>query len=242
MPKRKGYAKGFSKMQSRRLPTYKVYRRGAIQKKIFLPGRDRTSGFYGRYVGSHAEKKFFDTDVNDAVVTAAMDIHQLCIIPEGNGESDRIGRKINVKSIHIKGILRMAAATGATSTSDQVICMLIQDTQTNGTEFSAVNLLDTDEFKSFRNLANSQRFVTLFKKVYNIGVSGAAASGAAFVFGEAMRGINVNKYCDIPIEYDNSATSGVITSVRSNNLYWVTQSSDGVCGITANARIRYTDR
>ncbi len=119
--------------------------------------------------------------------------------------------------------------------------MVVQDTQTNGAAFLAADLIDVDTFKSFRNLSNSQRFKVLYKRVYNLKVSGAAPSGAALVFGEDVRDINVNISCNVPIEYDNSATSGVITSVRTNNLYWVTQSSTSSTAIVANARLRYTD-
>lgn len=202
----------------------------------------RTGGFYGRYSGAAAEKKFFDTNINDTDVAATMTINNLTIVPEGNGESDRIGRKICVKKIHIKGVLKLDPATAAASTADYVICQIVQDTQTNGAAFVATDLIETDEFKQFRNLANSTRFKVLWKKVYTLRASGAAPSGAALVFGEDVRSLNANVNCSVDIEYDNSATTGAIGTVRTNNLYWVTQSSDGTCGITANARIRYTDR
>lgn len=216
-------------------------RRGRYTRK-FVPGISRTGGYYGRYSGGAGEKKFFDTSVNDAVVAANMTITNLTVIAEGNGESGRIGRKILLKNIHVKGSLKMAAATAGASTSDQVTCMLVQDTQTNGEQFGVTDLLDTDEFKSFRNLSNSTRFKVLYKKIFSLKSSGAAPSGAALIFGEDLRQLNVNKTVNIPIEYDNTASDGTIATVKTNNVYWVVQSSDGICGITANVRLRYTDR
>lgn len=215
---------------------------GRYKKRAFRPGYDRTSGYYGRYKRTGAgELKFFDTDVNDASVSNAMTINNLTIVPEGNGESDRVGRKITIKKIHIRGTVTLLSGTDMALCSTNVLCMLVQDTQTNGAAFAATDLLDTDNFKSFRNLANSQRFKVLYKKVYSLKVSGAAPTGAALAHGEDIRYINVNKSVNIPIEYDNSATTGAVTTVRSNNLYWVTQATEASAGITAGARIRYQD-
>ncbi len=210
------------------------------QARQFRVGYDRTGGFYGRYT-SGGERKFFDTDVSLNPVTAALVVNNLTIVPEGNRENNRIGRKITVTNIHIRGAVSLLAPTVATNSSSIVIGMLVQDTQTNGAAFTATDLLETDAFTSFANLANSQRFKILKKKVWNLSSGGGAPSGAAFVMSEDNRYVSCNLKCNIPIEYDNSATTGVVTSVRSNNLYWVTQ-SDNAAGITQlNARIRYTD-
>ncbi len=212
------------------------------KKRYFQPGYDRTGGYYGRYSGRQPEAKFFNTVVSDAVVTTTMVISNLTVVPEGNGESERVGRKINIKSIHVRGSLTLPSTTTMADTSDVVICMLVQDTQTNGAAFAATDLLDTDGFTSFRNLANSTRFRILYKKIYALKIYGAAPSGAALVSGEDVRAININKRVNIPMEYDNSASTGAIGTVRSNNVYWVTQSSAGISGTALTARIRYTDR
>ncbi len=217
--------------------------RAGRRMRQFRVGYDRTGGYYGRFAGANAERKFFDTDVDDAVTAATMVVNNLTVIPEGNGESARIGRKIVIKSIHVKGHLTLPATTASNATSDNVCMMLVQDTQTNGTAMVAADLLDTDVIESFNNLANSGRFKILYKKWVAIACGGGGvATGAAYIFAEATRQIVVNKRCNIPIEYDNSATTGVITSVRSNNLYWLTQSQSGLCAIVANVRVRYTDR
>ncbi len=237
MPKRKmnGY-----RNQPFKAPRRTGYKR-TTRKATFRPGYDRTGGYYGRFAGPSGELKFFDTDLDDAVVVVGMAIYNLTIVPEGNGESDRIGRKMTIKRIHIRGNVSIAANATMANSSDTVIGMLVQDTQTNGAQYTAADLLDTDSFKSFRNLANSKRFKILHKVIFDLKVGGAAPSGAALLHGEDVISINVNKNVSIPIEYDNSANTGVITSVRTNNLYWVTQSSAGVSSIIANARIRYTD-
>ncbi len=213
------------------------------RQRAFRPGYDRSVGFYGRYAGSGSEAKFFDTDVADAVVAANMTVNNLTVIAEGNGESNRIGRKITVKSIHIKGHITLPATTASNATSDNVLCKLILDTQTNGTAMVAADLLDTDVINSFNNLANSGRFKVLYQKWFAMNTGGGGvATGAAYIFTEATRQIKVNKRCNHVIEYDNSGTDGAIGTVRSNNLYWITQSASGLCVIAATVRLRYTDR
>ncbi len=187
-----------------------------------------------------AELKFFDTNLGGGIA-ATMARFNLTEIPEGNGESERIARKILVKKISINYNISLPTATTAGSTTDTMRCMLILDKQTNGAIFTAVQLLDTDSIFSFNHLANNNRFRILFKENYDLKAGGAAASGAAFIFSEdntyLMFTINVN----IPIEYDNSVTTGDVSSVKSNNIYWVTQSRSGIGIGLGAARIRYID-
>ncbi len=224
---------------SRQRSGYKKYVKAS--PRAFVPGRDRTGGYYGRFSGPGGEMKFKDTDVSDAVVTATMVINQILVIAQGNTESERIGRKLTIKKIHVKGQVKLASQTAANATANTVIMMLVQDTQTNGAAFTATDLVETDDYKSFRNLAQSSRFKILYKKTITLNAQGGVATGAAYAFGEPVRAINCNVNCSVPIEYDNSLDTGVIATVRSNNIYWVTQASAGTASIDANCRVRYSD-
>lgn len=216
-------------------------RRVVKRTRRFVVGRDQTSGYYGRFSRAGGEMKFHDVSVDDAVIAATMTINNLTIIAQGNNESQRIGRKITIKKISWKYRIALNSKTDADQTADNVRFMLVQDIQTNGAQFTALNLLETDTWQSFRNLANSSRFRVLMTKDVSVNVTGAAPSGAAFAFGTANAITIGNKACSIPIEYDNSATTGAIATVRSNNLYWVTQSSNGVTVGVGNVRLRYND-
>ncbi len=187
------------------------------------------------------EQKFFDTSITDAIIAPTMTINNLTIVATGNGESERIGRKFMIEKVSITYSMTLPAAAAAISTSDVVRCMLIQDKQTNGVQFSATDLLDTDTMFSFNNLANSKRFRILYKQNYELKAGGAAASGAAFIFSEDTKFLMFTIGVKINMEYDNSLDTGVITTVRSNNLYWVTQSLSGLCVGLGTARIRYRD-
>ncbi len=236
-----GAARGFKThyTRPRRVTAYAGTRRTARGRLQAARRYSYRQNIYAR--APTGERKFFDTDLDDAVVTTTMNIVNLTIIPEGNGESDRIGRKVTVRKISVRGNIELSASTSASTTSATVLCYLVQDKQTNGAQFLAADLLDVDSFKSFRNLSNSSRFTVLAKKVFNLTVGGAAPSGAALVFGEYIQDLTFNINCNVPIEYDNSATTGAIGTVKTNNLYWVTQSSTSSTTIVANARLRYTD-
>lgn len=173
-----------------------------------------------------------------------MQINNLTIIPEGNGESARIGRKLTIKQVLWKYDLTLPTTAAPASTSDIVKIMLVLDMQTNGAQFTAANLLDTDAWDSFRNLANSKRFKVLMSKTYAMKSPSGSGRGVTdtVAFGEDVRAIQGSKKCNIQIEYDNSATDGSIGTVRSNNLYWVTQSTIGLTTALGNVRLRYTDQ
>ncbi len=214
------------------------YNRARAQR--FIQGRDRTGGYYGRYTGRNAELKFLDTDVDDAVVASVLGVNEITIIPQGDSESERIGRKITIKSIHVKGTVKLEdAATSATAT-DCVTCMLIQDKQTNGAAMTAAQFLEVDDFESFRNLANSGRFRVLYTHTFVMKCGGGGPT-AGTIWGGDVKFININKKCNIPIEYDNSLTTGVVSTVRSNNVYWCTMSENNVCILEATVRVRYSD-
>jgi hypothetical protein len=218
-----------------------VKKRRVVRKKTFRKGYDRTGGYYGRFRRGSPEKKFHDVDVDDATISAAMTINNLTVIPEGNGESERIGRKITITNIYWRYALELNSKTAIADTSDIVKVMLVQDTQTNGAQFAATDLLETDEWKSFRNLANSKRFRVLYSESFAMQIQGATPTGAAYATGEDVKIVEGSRKCNITIEYDNSASTGAIATVKSNNLYWVTQSRKGVTPGHGNIRLRYTD-
>ncbi len=221
------------------IPRRAKRRRAAAQRRRVVRQR-RAQPSYGRRATSR-ELKFFDTDVDDAAIAGLMTINNLTIIPQGTTESTRIGRKLRVRRISWKYQITIAAKTDASLTADIVKCMLVWDKQTNKAEYTALDMIETDVWDAFRNLANSKRFVVLHTEDIELGVTGAAASGAAFVFGGVKKYVIGNKNCDIPIEYNNSSTDGAITSVTQNNLYWVTQSTAGVSAGIGTVRLRFSD-
>lgn len=208
-----------------------------------VPGVTRTGGYYGRFAGAGGEMKFLDTSLTNAAVDAAMEQNNLCVIPQGDTESQRVGRKVIVKKINVHATHTMPARTDiAAASSMKARYALVLDTQTNGAAFSATDLFETDSVNSFRNLANQTRFKILKEISYDLKCSGAAPSGAAYVAAGDQVTWNMQVKCNIPIEFDNSATTGAITTVRSNCIFLISRSSvANISDLAGTARIRYSD-
>ncbi len=205
----------------------------------------RTGGYYGRYTGANPEMKFLDTTVDDGVVAASMNVQTaLLVIPEGNGESDRVGRKVTIKKIGWRYEVLLPTTAVAADTSDVVRVMMILDKQANGALPTNTIVLEDDDYQSFNNLANSKRFRILMDKSYSINCGSGSGRGTTdtLSYGDQVITAQWHKNCSIPIEYDNSATTGVITSIRSNNIFVIVGSKSGVAGFRSKVRVRYTDR
>lgn len=210
------------------------------RRRAFVAGKSRTGGFYGRFSGPNEELKFLDTalsftpDTTGEVVATG----QINLVPQGDTESSRDGRKIVVKSIRIKG--GVVNADNAASRL-QAVMYLVLDTQCNGAAAGVSDVLTGTNFGSaLPNLANVERFKIL--KSWKISCAPAAGVTASFANSSAM--FDIYKKCNIPIMFDNTATTGAITTIRSNNLFLMCGSiiGDDVWTVTGTSRIRFTDK
>lgn len=205
--------------------------------RMFRPGFDRTGGFFGASV----ELKFHDLDVNDATVAAGATIAEdsVLAIAQGVGESERIGRKMMVRSIGWRFNVKMPSSSNQNSTGDIVRVILYQDKQTNGAAAVATDILESADYQSFNNLANKSRFLTLMDRTY---VSNAAAGSGrgttdTLAFGKSYVQDTFFKSVSIPVEYDS--TTGAITEMRSNNIGVLLLSKEGIAGFDSKMRIRF---
>lgn len=190
------------------------------------------------------ELKYFDT-TNSFAFDSTGEVPatgQLNIIPQGVNEQERIGRKIHVKSIHCHFQIAPNVATWNGSASGTFIrLMLVQDKQANGAAatYSGVGgVLQSDTVGSFRNLTNSNRFVVLKDWYFALN----ATAGVTSSFNSTSKVLEFNSKCDIPIEYDNVATTGALTTIRSNNLFLLARSTeDDIISCSGVTRIRFMD-
>lgn len=218
-------------------------RRPAKRRRTFVSGRDRVGGFYGRFSGQRAELKFHDValDVNPISsvggVTATINI-----IAQGVTESQRVGRKCTIRSIHWKYQLDLpeidAAATPAAGESFRVILFL--DKQCNGATAAVLDILEIAELQGFRNLANQGRFTILMDKIHNVNYQTMASDGAGVVsMAETINNYTMYKRCNIPIEF--SGTTGAIGEIRSNNLGVLLVGVKNTGQFFSSFRLRFSD-
>lgn len=212
----------------------------------FRRGYNRTSGFYGRYgnqVGHQGELKFHDVDLNDAVIAAnGVITGSICLIAEGNGQSTRNGRKCTIKGIQWRYQISLPETNDAPDpvNPDTVRVIMFLDSQCNGAAAAVTDILESADFQSFRNLANSQRFSILYDKTHTLNYP-AIAAGAAGTQSTPLvnRSYSFYKKCSITLEWDN--TSGVITELKSNNIGVLIVGEAGIAAFDSKIRLRFSD-
>ncbi len=220
---------------------------GQRKRKRSNGGRARKKGRFDvkRRRALLGEIKFHDLDIDDAVIAANGTIAEdsVLTIAEGNGECDRVGRKVTVVKVLWRYRIEMTNQIGANpAASDEVRVVLYWDKQANGATAAVTDILKTDDFQSFRELANTGRFTILHDRVFNLRFRAAAGDGSVANDwgGEGIHHI-MSKNVNIPIQYDDSATTGALTSMRSNNIGVLLLSKAGVTSFESKMRIRFSD-
>jgi len=202
-----------------------------------VPGYTRRVGYYGRYAGAIAEKKFFDTDIGftfDKVLEVPTG-GQLTLIPQGDTQSTRDGRKATIESIQIRGNLQYAPATAATAAT-LVHLYVVLDTQCNGSAAANIDVFDSsaaNDATSFAmlNLNNSGRFRILKHMRWEFN----PPAGATGAYNNVIQQCEFFKKCSIPVDW--SSTTGALTEIRSNNIFLMAGSAG-----TANDLVTFTGR
>lgn len=223
---------------------------GAIPvQAVVVPGFTRTGGFFGRF-GRGGELKFLDQDIDDAAIATGGTVFlngsteaSLLRIPEGNGESERIGRKVTVRSINWRFDITLPelVAQATPPAGDTVRVILYLDKQANGAAAATTDILETNDYQSFNNLANSKRFRTLMDRTYAINWDVGIGITASSDYQSKRISDTFFKKVNIPIEYDNTATTGALATIRSNNINMLILGITGQAQFGSKMRLRYSD-
>lgn len=210
---------------------------------IMAPGFRRKSkpqsNKYQR-ISKSPEIKYVDTATNTGI-TQTGTVDSLNLTAQGSDNNQRIGRKITVKNIQIKG--QVAATTADLGTaaaypesSDTIRVAIVYDKQTNGAvpTYSQIFNAGAGLYAPFspRNLDYIDRFVVLASESLNISVSGP-------------NGVNFERFikCSLETRYDN--TTAVIASVESGGFFLVYADINGSgannATLTCWIRVQFTD-
>ncbi len=191
---------------------------------------------------NQVELKFFDANVDDAAVSNAGTVQgQVFTVPQDDTQSGRHGRKINLTSFHIRGIIGLASTATIASGSDTCRIMVIWDKQANGALPAVGDVLAATNWESFPNLEERRRFKILADRFVSMPCQGAAGNGTANDTCPTEKYFSIYKKVNIPIEYNDSAATGVISTISSNNIVVLYISRLGFVSIEACCRTRYTD-
>ncbi len=148
-------------------------------------GYFRRSGYYGRYNGQNLESKFFDLDLDDSVIASTgLVLDSINEIAQGTAENQRIGRKATITKIQWRYNILLSNTQNEADTADIVRVIMYLDKQCNGVTAALLDVLETADYQSFLNLANSQRFRILMDKTIPINCTTGSYNGTTDQFGK----------------------------------------------------------
>jgi hypothetical protein len=207
-------------------------------------GFTRNVGYYGRFKSGTPELKYKDREHEFVQVDADGEIDSsLNIVAQGDGPSERIGRKIVIKKINIRGYVswESPSISSPENTYDQLRLIIYLDKQCNGTAATVSDILETEDIRSFNNLSNKSRFKILSDQRFDLFSHAGGSTGSDDTYSPGYKSFTKFIKCNIPIEYDQTATTGVISTIRSNNIGMLAISQNGLLVVETTTRIRYTD-
>lgn len=153
-------------------------------------------------------------------------------IARGDDISERIGRKVMIKSIQLSIKNNVIGGTGV----DQCHrVMLVLDNQTNAAALTIAQVLSSSGTMYYRNLENRARFRILFDKFFTMNATGESGS---------MVNYKYYRKVDIPVTFNNG-DAGTVADIVTGSLY-ILVVGDAAPGVTAGkcyyySRIRYED-
>lgn len=193
-----------------------------------------------RALQKDVELKCLDTTLNFnfRTVAAIPSTGQLSLIPIGTDVHSRIGDKVTITSIRVRGTANIDPATAADAGT---VCQLyvILDRQPNGAAATYADIFtDTNIFNALRNIQHTDRFMTLGV----ITVTCKPQAGVSGAYNNDIVPFDFYRKCKIPMQF--SAGTGAITSISSNNIFLVQGSegyNDNTVHVNGVARLTYSD-
>lgn len=250
--KSQAYAKRRNEVQS--LMNFAARRR----RSAILRSNMRTGGLM------NLEMKHFDSGVSSTslvagVTSGEMDPTSLDCLncpAQGDNNSERIGNKITIKKITVRGFLTRGGSTVAVGNpmplSIKCVVALVLDKQTNGAQLNAENVylptgsLTGSTTNMLRDPEFLERFQVLRQFVYVLPAGSAAQDTAGGNIQSGGTGTHFDFFVDklnIPVRFNG--TTSVVGSIVNNSLHIIAFADKGsginVATIDYNARITYTD-
>lgn len=182
------------------------------------------------------EKKFFDIAPATYQVNTTGSITLLCVPVPGTDYTNRIGRKIRIKSVYIRGICGLSAAlttitTGVVAQGQLLRLIIFQDLQPNGAAPALADLLNNATANAQLNPNNRDRFRILKDKCWAFGRfqwDTTATQAYAMTSGNSVAQVKCYKKLDLETVF-NAGTAGAIADINSGAIYmcWVGDQAAG---------------
>jgi len=184
----------------------------------------------GGYIGQ--EVKFIDYEYSGAtaITVAGSEADpatalSLNAIATGDGPSNRIGREVDVRSIHVRGYVQFSAFKQAAITNYDsyfVRLLVVQDTQTNAQQLNAEDVVVDPtnaalEAVTPRNLAFVKRFTVLADKIVRMPPTAMAWDGSDLNFQGARVPFEIFRKCPMRVTFQG--TTAAIGSIADNSIH-----------------------
>lgn len=206
------------------------------------------------------EKKYFEREtvaaaVGNTLATAKI-ITPVVGIQTGTGQNNRVGHRISITQLSYYGIVKMPERNNqaySVVNDDILRVMVVIDKQTNGVTLSVADLLDNTNtgtvgnVHSFRNLTSTTRFRILKDEFVHIDgnppIHDTSAGATTSNYACPVRRLPMEYHYKFekPLLIEYTSTTGAIAEIKSNNIYIVFLSHNGVVEVGGVTRVRYMD-
>ncbi len=169
------------------------------------------------------------------------------VVPQGADASSRNGRKITVRSLEVTGSMVLPSTVTLGDMDQRCRIIFYIDKQTNG-GFPFVDQLlaslpeiGTPSIFSFYDLNEEGRFVFIYDEIFDLPVR--AIKDSTGENAPSTTSFGFSRDLNVPIEYDQSATTGAIGTQRTNNIgsLLICEQAAVQPTVAYGFRIRYTD-
>lgn len=224
-------------------------------------GFTRNVGNYGKFKRT-GELKFLDLIVNNvsAITTdnGTISIDSLNTVKQGTQPSERIGRKIFIKRLQIRGAVRLPESNDAPAGQNhghRVRMIVYLDKQCNGAVAKPEDILQSTTtasgasvpllvgVDSYRNMEFIDRFRVIYDKTWTI--NRMTNLDGTVLTPQVYKSFNMGKNMNLEVIYNT--TDGTIGGIQSNNIgvmWLVDESFNNIAGaveLDYYSRIRFTD-
>lgn len=251
-PSRTAYA---APKRSRLTYAYNPPRRVTVYRQA---GQPRALTFVPRSLGTPmavTERKYFDSEASITLVVPGASWAgaeadpttklTLCVPVTGNDFNNRVGRKIDVLGIRIKGFITASMQLNQTAADAQpfVRYILVQDKQTNAGQLNAEDVINSGAgsvaLAMFQNPAFFGRFKVLKDKTLRLPMPTITYDGTNL----EQTGFTVPFKCSYtfkkPVRVNFNATNGgTIADITDNSFHLIAGVSDSLLAPTFNYKAR----
>lgn len=184
------------------------------------------------------EIKFFDK--RDTINTGlTWTFEHIANMVQGTTGTSRVGAKIRILSIDVRGIVRLPTQTGAVNpiSGDLFRVCIVQDTQSNGGIVAGLDVFSVNAITEFQNYTTNTRFIRLKDKMSKPVSSNnfVAATGSSIEFSD----INLHVKKNIDVEFISN--TGDYQQVGKNGIWLAVVACSGIADFDYTSRIRFVD-